>query len=287
MPITTINGDIILDGDVGDCGFPAHFTAKEVSQALAAVGSKKRAKVRLNSGGGIATEGLAIAAAIKAHPGGVDMTVEGIAASAATGAVCSATRSSIAYGSIFMIHEASNLTLGTVADHQASIAQLDIMNDSMAGVYAAKTRQPVSAMRDLMRAETWMMAEDAVARGFCDAVVGAPGAHPTMAAFSYRKYKHPPAALKAQADALHRPGAALAAHRETWAAIADMCLKAGRTEMTADLIEANVSLAEATRRVEAQNNRGKARDSMLKLSGLSRAEVDAQRNDRGLAPVRW
>ena len=275
MPITTINGDLVLDGAVGQCGPDAYFTAKDVAQGLASIGSTRRARIRLNSGGGIATEGMAIAAAIKAHAGGVDLVVEGIAASAATPAVCAATRATIAFGSIFMVHEASNLTIGTIAEHEASIAQLDVMNASMAGIYAAKTRQPVPAMRELMRAETWMLAEDAVARGFCDGVVGAPGMHPAMASFDYTKYRHPPAALRAQAMAGRRGGAEIMAQRETWAAIATMCAAKGRPEMTASLIEAGVSLAEATRRMEASAARSRG-------VALMAAEVERQ----GMTPKR-
>ncbi len=251
MPITTINGDLVLDGAVGQCGPDAYFTAKDVTEGLAAIGPAQRARIRLNSGSGIATEGMAIAAAIKAHAGGVDVIVEGVAASAATPAVCAATQASIAFGSIFMVHEAANLTMGTIADHEMSIAQLEVMNASMAGIYAAKTHQPIAAMRDLMRAETWMLAEDAVARGFCDAVIGAPGAHPAMARFDYTRYRHPPAELMAQALAGRRSNAETKAQRETWAAIAAMCCAEGRPEMMDSLIKAGVSLAEATRRVEA------------------------------------
>ena len=285
MPITTINGALILDGDVGDCGLPDYFTAKEVSQGLASIGSKKRAKLRINSGGGLAWEGVAIAAAIKAHPGGVDVVVEGVAASAATPAVCAATTATIAFGSIFMVHEATSLTVGTMDDHQTSIAMLETMNASLAGFYAAKTRQSVPAMRELMKAETWMMAEDAVARGFCDAVVGAPGAHPAMARFDYTKYKHPPAALRAQALTGRREASETKAQREAWATIADICLSAGRTDMTADLIKGNVSVEEARRRVakaQAQaEGRRVAQDSMLrvverKYGKAARVEAEAK-----------
>ena len=285
MPITTISGELYLDGDVGDCGLPEFFTAKEVSQALATIGSKKRAKLRINSGGGLAWEGVAIAAAIKAHAGGVDVVVEGVAASAATPAVCAATTATIAFGSIFMVHEASSLTVGTMDDHQASIAMLDTMNASMAGIYAAKTRQSVPAMRELMKAETWMTCDDAVARGFCDAVVWAPGAHPAFARFDYTKYRHPPAALKLQALAGRRAASEDRAQREAWATIADICLKAGRTDMTADLIQANVSVEEARRRIEKAQAQAEGRrlgqESMLKIierkhGKAARAQAEAK-----------
>ena len=284
MPITTISGELYLDGDVGDCGLPDFFTAKEVAQSLAGLPKGKPAKVRLNSGGGIATEGMAIAAAFKAHKPGVEVTIEGIAASAATAAACAATRCTIAFGSIYMIHEASGFSVGTAETHRETFATLETLNDAMAQTYAAKTRRPASEMRALMRVETWMLADDATARGFCDAVVGAPGAHPAMARFDYTKYRHPPAALKAQALAGRRAASEDMAQREAWATIADICLKAGRTDMTADLIQANVSVEEARRRVEKARaqaeGRRVAQDSMLrvierKYGKAARAQAEA------------
>ena len=53
------------------------------------------------------------------------------------------------------------------------------------------------------------------------------------------------------------------------------------------LIQANVSLAEATKRVQAEETRAYGRRSFAKLAGLTTAEVDAQRAARGLMPVRW
>ncbi len=269
MPVTTINGELYLDGDVGDCGFPEHFTAKEVAQALGSMGTRYPAKVRLNSGGGIATEGPAIAAAFRAHKPGVEVCIAGIAASAATLATCGASRCTIGFGSIFMIHEASGFTVGPADLHRKAAAELEVLNDAAANSYAARTKRPASEMRELMRAETWMLAEDAVARGFCDAVVGAPEAHPAMARFDYTKYRHPPAALKAQALAARRTASEVKAQREAWGAIADLCLEAGRTDIASDLIMANVSVEEARRRVEKAKAQAEGarlgRESMLKV----------------------
>ncbi len=292
MPITTISGELYLDGDVGDCGFPDYFTAKEVAQALAGMPKTKPAKVRLNSGGGIATEGPAIAAAFRAHKPGVEVSIEGIAASAATVAACAAARCTIGFGSLFMLHEASGFTMGPVDTHRQTIAELEVINSTMAGVYAAKTKRPMGEMRELMRAETWMGAEEAVARGFCDAVVGLPSDHPAFARHDYRQYRHAPPAVLARARRAGMAGAAPAkAEQDRAAGIADACNEAGMPELARGLILEPISLDEARRRVTATKARSEglrlSRRSAARAAGLTTAQVDKMRADRGMAPIKW
>lgn len=289
MPITTISGELYLDGDVGNCGDPAFFTAKEVAQALASLPSRAPAKVRLNSGGGIASEGPAIAAAFRAHRPGVEVTIEGVCASAATIAACAANRCTIAFGSLFMIHECSGTTLGPADLHRDTARQLDIINDTMASSYAAKTKRPVTDMRAMMKSETWMDAETAVLNGFCDAVVGAPADHPAFARFDYRKYKHAPAALVAKAQ---RSGKAPdQVQRERDARICEACVEAGLPEMMREFLTASISVDEAKRRIakrqEVKRGREMSRASLLRITGYTREQVDKMRADQGMKPVQW
>ncbi|MCW6506977.1 head maturation protease, ClpP-related [Lichenifustis flavocetrariae] len=279
MPVTTISGELYLDGDVGDCGFADFFTAKEVAQALAGLGTRAPAKVRLNSGGGIATEGPAIAAAFRAHKPGVYVTIEGVAASAATIAACAATRCTIGFGSLFMIHEASGLTLGPADSHRDMAQQLDIMNDTMAASYAARTKRPASEMRAMMKSETWMSAETAVAYGFCDAIVGAPSDHPAFARFDYGKYKHAPASILSQARRVGMAKVSAQVEQERAAQIADACLEAGLPEMTSELIKAPISVA------EARNRAAKVRSSR-EARAMSRASMEKIIRQRGEEPVK-
>ena len=58
--------------------------AKQFRQELDAAGFVSRINVRINSGGGDAFAGIAIHGMLKAHPAEVVVTVEGLAASAAS-----------------------------------------------------------------------------------------------------------------------------------------------------------------------------------------------------------
>ena len=72
MPDVLVNGEIVLYGTVGAPDFfffEDGFTAMDVIRALAEVGRGVDVRVRLNSGGGFAEEGVAIYNAFAAHKG--------------------------------------------------------------------------------------------------------------------------------------------------------------------------------------------------------------------------
>lgn len=200
MAVIVNDNEIVLTGTVGDTWWGDGFMAGEVITALAQVGRSTDIRVRLNSGGGIATDGAAIHAALAGHKGNVEIVVEGIAASAASLIAMAGNRVVMSTGAVMMIHDPALVTWGDAAAHAKSIEQLDSLGISYAEVYGEKTGKPAAEMRALMKAETWMTASEAVAGGFADAVGDGTPIEPT--AFGYRTaYAHAPSALVALADA--------------------------------------------------------------------------------------
>lgn len=201
MTVLVDGNELVLTGTVGGYWFDDGFTAAEVSGALARLGRDADIVVRLNSGGGIATEGCAIHAALAGHKGQVEIVVEGIAASAASVIAVAGTKLTMALGAVMMIHDTSTIVFGDVSDMRRAISELDAISDSYAAIYADRTGKPVADMRALMKAETWFTADQAVESGFADAVGTAPAperADPT--AFAYRSYANAPAPVLALAD---------------------------------------------------------------------------------------
>lgn len=195
-----IDGEIVLHGPVGDVYWDPGFTARDVIEALANVGRQTDVKVRINSGGGIALEGVAIYNALAAHGGKVTCEIEGIAASAASIIAMAGDETVMRAGAIMMIHDPAMITFGDADDHEKSKGILDKLGDQMAGIYADKTGSDAEAVRDLMREETWMTADEAVSLKFADAAnEEAEAAEAT--AFDYRMYAHAPEPLTALAKA--------------------------------------------------------------------------------------
>lgn len=194
------DGEIVLYGTVGrDVVYGEDgFAATDVIAALAELGRSADVTVRLNSGGGYAFEGVAIYNSLAAHPGNVRVVVEGIAASAASIIAMAGDEIVMRTGSTMMIHDPAGITLGTAEDHQAAVDRLEILANSMAEIYAEKTGRKVEEIRDEMRAETWMSARDAVARGYADRIEKGRAKQPT--AFDFRIYSNAPERLVALAE---------------------------------------------------------------------------------------
>lgn len=211
MTVIVENSTIVLSGTVGDMWWDDSFTAAEVSLALAEVGHENDVTIRLNSGGGIASEGAAIHAAIARHAGRKTMVVEGIAASAAFTVAMAGDEIVVTPGAVMMMHDPSGFTFGTVVDHEVQIRALTAIAVSMAGIYSARCGETVEAVRADMVRELWLTPEEAVSRGYADRVgndvaegdgaeiIQFPEREP--APFAYAQYRNAPEPLRALASA--------------------------------------------------------------------------------------
>lgn len=212
-----VNGELVLYGFVGDDMWGGdHFTARDVLDALLHLDGD--ITVRLNSGGGIAMDGLAIYNALNSHDGKVTVIVDGAAVSAASLIAMAGDTVIMSSGSLMMIHDPMVDVFGANADEMQSATDvLNKMADQFAKIYAAKAVIEVQAARDIMKAETWYGADEAVAAGFADEVQGIEAK--AVSLFDYRLYHKAPALLTALATAsasMFQPKAAPAAqHQET------------------------------------------------------------------------
>ncbi|WP_217577335.1 ClpP-like prohead protease/major capsid protein fusion protein [Mesorhizobium sp. GbtcB19] len=192
-----INGELVLYGPIGFHDFweGTGFTAGDVVNALAEMSGD--ITVRLNSAGGVATEGAAIYNALKRHDGAVAIIVDGIAASAASLIAMAGDTITMPLGSLMMIHEPAGITLGPADAHRKNAAALDVMTGVYAEVYSDRTGQSDAAVRAMMKAETWLSPTDAVAKGFATASPEEGELVVADATFDYRTYKNAPAHLAA------------------------------------------------------------------------------------------
>jgi len=190
-----VGGELVLSGYVGDDFWGDGFTYGGVVRALASLGAGP-VTVRLNSGGGIATDGQAIYAALKAHPGRITIRIEGVAASAASLIAMAGDEIVMSLGAMMMIHDPSGITWGTAEDHQRSADMLDKMADNYAAVYAARCGKAPDEVRALMREEIWLTAQEAAEQGFADRVEDdAEAGLAAVAAFDFNVYAHAPREL--------------------------------------------------------------------------------------------
>lgn len=256
MDVKSGDNELLLYGTVGTDFFMEGFTAKDVVNALAQMRGQD-ITVRINSGGGIADEGVAIYNALKMHQGRKIVSIDAVAASAASIIAMAGDDVIMRTGSIMMIHDPFMRTQGTSEDHLKSAEALEVIANSMADIYAYKTKEPSKDMRAVMRKETWMTADDAVAGKYADRkdeVVAL-----AVAAFDYRVYQHAPEPILALSDKeqwsqkLNRGTAAMPKEKEPMA------------DDTKDLAAAARAKAEADLRAEQEDKAKLAAELQAKL----------------------
>ena len=159
--------ELLLYGEIG-----RDVTAATVAAALQAAG-RARVQVRVHSAGGSLFEGLAIHSRLASHPGGVDITVDGLACSAASLVVMAGKHVAMSQSAWLMLHDPSASLAGGADDLRDMADLLDRTRTACLDIYAGKTGLDRAQLATMMQEETWLDAGQAVELGFANAVVPA------------------------------------------------------------------------------------------------------------------
>jgi len=130
--------------------------------------------LRVNSPGGSVFGGQAIAQAIRDYPGAINVKVDSLAASAASIVAIAGDNVQMAPGSYMMIHKAWTIALGNSNDLLDVAAVLDKIDNTLAAQYVNRTGIDQQTIADMMAAETWLTAEEAISQKFADSMIDAP-----------------------------------------------------------------------------------------------------------------
>lgn len=129
--------------------------------------------VHINSYGGEVSEGLAIYNTIKTR-GGVTTICEGFAASAASLIFCAGDRRIMQPASLLFIHQASVSAEGNSDELQKVAEDLRTITTAAANAYReAGVNVSDQELSDMMKAETWILPEDALRMGFATEIANA------------------------------------------------------------------------------------------------------------------
>lgn len=193
--------ELRMYGPIGDRWSDSTVSAEAVGRALDQAQGCKHILLRMSSPGGAAFDGMAIRSMLAAHPATVTCEVEGLAASAASIVAMGADVIKMHEGSAMMVHRASALTGGDVAEHQKAINALTALDEGMASVYAARSGMSKDDCVHMMDAETWLTAEQAVEKKLADEVVPAKKSNGAPTAFDLKPfgYRHAPQQFTAAA----------------------------------------------------------------------------------------
>lgn len=264
-------GEILLYGTVGaDIFGDDYFTARDVRAELAPM--RGPLTVRLNSGGGIASEGQAIYHALKDYPGAVHVHVDGVAASAGSLIAMAGDTITMRRGAWMLVHDPASLIAqgrGTSDDHLKTAAMLEQIAHGYAEVYAARTGRTLDDVREIMRAETVFTAAEAVEAGFATHYEGSLEAV-AAAPFCYRIYANAPADLRRATDAdggTDRELAVMAAIAADCRKFEDRAMETNTATQTAEAvtIAPTMSAAQTNRLHRVAERLGIAREATMSL----------------------
>lgn len=157
--------DISIFDDIGAWG----VTAKQFIGDLKAI-SAKSIKLSISSNGGSVFDALAMYNALRQHEADIEVTVMGVAASAASLVAMAGDKIVMPENAFMMIHNPLNFAYGNAEDMREMADVLDKIGASLVATYAARTGLPDDEIKALLDAETWLNAEDAVAKGFADEI---------------------------------------------------------------------------------------------------------------------
>ena len=144
-------------------------TPQDVLSAIEEMPKGDRLQVKINSGGGDVLAGQEIYSTLRAR-NDVDIEVEGLAASAAS-VIAMAGKSTISPVGMLMIHNVSiSHTGGNHAQLSKKAETLKAWDEALASAYVEKTGRNKDDVIEMMNAETWITADEAVEMGFIDAI---------------------------------------------------------------------------------------------------------------------
>lgn len=165
-----IYGDIVSDDDKWS---DSDTSAVDFRDALKDMGNVKTINLHINSPGGDVFEGVAIYNMLKQNSAQINVYVDGLAASIASVIAMSGDTIFMPSNSMLMIHNAWTIAAGN-ADQLRKVADdLEKISGQTKKSYLDKAGDKLdsSTLQDLLDAETWLTAQEAVDYGLADEIL--------------------------------------------------------------------------------------------------------------------
>lgn len=159
--------ELRIYGDIGDW---MDVDSKRFAADLAALGDVPELAVRINSDGGSVFTAQAIYSMLRRHAAAVTVYIDGIAASAATIIAMAGDRIVMPANAMMMIHNPLTGLWGNANDMREMADLLDKIRETLLAVYREKTGLSDEKLVELLDAETYLTAAEAVELGFATEV---------------------------------------------------------------------------------------------------------------------
>lgn len=166
------DSELILDGPIsdmtwwGDEVIPQQFR-EELKQ------HKGDLTVVLNSPGGDVFAGMSIYNALREFEAHVTVRIDGLAASIASVIAMAGDKVVMSPGTMMMIHKPWTMAVGDANELDKVKEVLNSIEDSIIPIYTSRSGLSKDEVIEMLEAETWMTAEEAVEFGFADEYIEA------------------------------------------------------------------------------------------------------------------
>lgn len=171
--------ELLIYEDIGYTDWEGNgLTALSFNADLAAIpGNEKTLNIRINSYGGLVSDGIAIFNSIRrfsrnraamGNPITINSIIEGFAYSSAATIAMAGDKVFMGKGTTLMIHNAAGFVWGDVKAMRQEADLLEKYNGQIAKFYADKSGKKVADILELMDTETYFTPEEAISMKLCD-----------------------------------------------------------------------------------------------------------------------
>lgn len=128
----------------------------------------------INSTGGEVFEGTAMANMLRRHPAKVTAIIDGFACSVASVIAMACDEVHMPNNALMMIHNMWTWAVGNADELRKMADDMDKMMEANRTIYIDKAGDKLTEDKliEMLNAETWLTAEECLAYGFCDEIVG-------------------------------------------------------------------------------------------------------------------
>lgn len=146
------------------------ISSKRVRKALDEI-KVKTVKVHINSAGGDVFESIAIGNILKQFDGEVHIIIDGLAGSGASIVAMAGDTIQMFPNSMMMIHKAWTFTWGNADELRKIADDLDKIDSSVLASYKGRFIGTEEELKELIKDETWLTADECEVFGFCDKIL--------------------------------------------------------------------------------------------------------------------
>jgi ATP-dependent Clp protease protease subunit len=149
------------------------FWGVQAKDFISALGSVQGSSlnVEINSPGGDVFAGLAIYNALKGSGKEIVVKVMGVAASAASLIAMAGDKIVMPKNTFLMVHNPWSVAMGNADELRQTADTLDKIGQSLKATYAAKTGLSDEELNSMLATDTWLTADEALAKGFATEVI--------------------------------------------------------------------------------------------------------------------